>query len=295
MKPRGERPHPFKIVIGCLGYASYFLSKAGFVVLVFPAFLLLLPFQRAQQRFLQVVIHGYFGLLSRRWLPLLQVYRVAEISGLDQAQAARPAIFVANHRSLMDAPLVLGLLPRTGALIKARDTRVGPNALLARFFDLVSVDRHSRDSMAAMLEKSQRLLGERKNLLVFPEGTRARSGRLQHFNRAAFTLALAARRPVVPVILHTTLPFMAKLPGSIIPPRRIDYRVRFLAPEMPRAEDDAASLCDRIHARMARELKQLDAGTIWERETAPAPPGQTPTPSGAPVAPEPQPSETTEI
>jgi 1-acyl-sn-glycerol-3-phosphate acyltransferase len=171
---------------------------------------------------------------------------------------------VANHRSLMDALMLMGLLPRTGVVIKSRDTRKVMNGLLARYFDLVSTDRHSLESLAATLEKSRRLLGDGKNLLVFPEGTRARSGRLQHFNRIAFDLALAARVPVVPVILHTPLPFMAKLPGSIFPRRHNDYRIRFLDPEMPRADDDADALCDRVHRRMARELKQLDAGTIWE-------------------------------
>ena len=48
--------------------------------------------------------------------------------------------------------------------------------------------------------------------------------------------------PVVPVILHTPLPFMAKLPGSIFPRRRNDYRIRFLDPEIPRADDDADAL-----------------------------------------------------
>jgi 1-acyl-sn-glycerol-3-phosphate acyltransferase len=99
---------------------------------------------------------------------------------------------------------------------------------------------------------------------VFPESTRARSGRLQHFNRVAFDLALAAGVPVVPVILHTPLPFMAKLPGSIFPRHQNDYRIRFLDPEIPGPDDDVDALCDRIHRRMAKELKQVDAGTIWE-------------------------------
>jgi len=264
MKADGGMPYPLKVAVGCLGYASYFLSKTLFVALMFPVFVVLLPFPRRQQWLLQVVIHRYLGFFSRRWLPFLGVYRVAEISGLERALAARPAVLVANHRSLMDAPMLFGLLPRTGALIKSRDTRKIMNGLLARYFDLVTTDRHSLETLAAMLEKSRRLLGDGKNLLVFPEGGRARSGRLQHFNRAAFELALLARVPVVPVIMHTPLAFMAKLPGSIFPRRRNDYRIRFLEPELPRDDDDAGSLCDRVYVRMARELKQLDAGTIWE-------------------------------
>ena len=256
--------HPLKVGLGCLGYASYFVSKMVFVMLVFPVFLVLLPFPRTQQLFLQVVTFRYLGFFSRRWLPLIGSYQLAEISGLERALAGRPAVLVANHRSLMDALLLIGLLPRTGVLIKSRDTRKVMNGLLARYFDLVSIDRHSLESVAATLAKSRRLLDEGKNLLVFPEGTRARSGRLQHFNRIAFDLALAARVPVVPVILHTTRPFMAKLPGSIFPRGRNDYRIRFLDPELPGADDDADSLCERVHRRMAQELKLLDAGTIWE-------------------------------
>jgi 1-acyl-sn-glycerol-3-phosphate acyltransferase len=264
MKAGPEPFYPLKVTLGCLGYASYFVSKVVFVVLVFPVFLILLPFPRTQQRFLQVVTHRYLGFFSRRWLPFLGAYRMAEISGLERALAGRPVVLVANHRSLMDALLLMGLLPRTGVLIKSRDTRKVMNGLLARYFDLVSIDRHSLESVSATLEKSRRLLANGKNLLVFPEGTRARSGRLQHFNRVAFDLALAAGVPVVPVILHTPLPFMAKLPGSIFPRRANDYRIRFLDPENPRPDDDAAALCDRVHQRMAQELKQLDAGTIWE-------------------------------
>ena len=255
---------PVKVTLGCLGYASYLVSKVLFVTVVFPAFVLMLPFPRAQQAFLQIVTHHYLAFLSRRWLPFIGAYHIAEVSGLDGALAVRPAVLAANHRSLMDALLVLGLLPRLGVLIKARDTRKVMNGLLARYFDLVSIDRHSVKSVAAALGKGQRLLGEGKSLLVFPEGTRARSSRLQHFNRFAFDLALAAHVPVVPVILHTTVPFMAKLPGSIFPRERNDYRVRFLDPEFPRGDDTAASLCDRVYGRMACELRTLDTGTVWE-------------------------------
>jgi 1-acyl-sn-glycerol-3-phosphate acyltransferase len=264
MKASTQSWYPLKIALGCLGYASYFASKIIFVALVFPVFLLMLPFPNVQQALLRMVTLRYLGIFSRRWLPLLGVYRIAEISGLDRALARRPVILVANHRSLMDAILLIGLLPRTGVLIKSRDTRKMMNGLLARYFDLVSTDRHSLEGLAAALQKSRRLLSDGKNLLVFPEGTRARSGRLQHFNRIAFDLALADRVPVVPVILHTPLPFMAKLPGSIFPRHTNEYRIRFLEPELPQPGDDARTLSDRIHRRMALELKPLDDGTVWE-------------------------------
>jgi 1-acyl-sn-glycerol-3-phosphate acyltransferase len=264
MKTGDERFFPLTVLRFSIGYGSYLLSKIVFVLAALPLVIVLWPFPRAKYWLLQTVTHHYLAFFSRVWLPALGVYRVAEIAGLERALTIRPAVCVANHRGFMDAILLLGLMPRTGVLIKSRDGRKPLYRLLARHFDMVSVDRHSLNSVSASLDRCRRVLDEGKNLLIFPEGTRARSGRLQHFNLIAFDLALAAGAPVVPVVIHSTQPFMAKLPGSIFPRRSNDYRIRFLDPEIPRPDDDAGALCDRVHRRMARELKQLDAGTIWE-------------------------------
>jgi 1-acyl-sn-glycerol-3-phosphate acyltransferase len=264
MNSSRERFYPLTVVLCLLGYASYVLSKAVFFLIAAPTALVLAPFPRAKYRVLQSVIHRSLGFFTRIWLPLLGIYRVREISGIEQARAEQPTILVANHRGFMDGLFILGLVPRTGVLIKARDTRQLFYALLERHFDLVGVDSRSRDSVTASLNRCQRLLGEGKHLLVFPEGTRARTGRLVRFNRVAFDLALATRVPVVPVIIHSTWPFLCRLPGSIFPRGRLDYRIRFLDPETPRPDDDAEALSDRVYRRMASELKALDAGTFWE-------------------------------
>jgi len=226
--------------------------------------LVLLPFPQARHRVIHALAHRYLALFTRGWLPLIGVYRVIEIAGLERALAARPAVFVANHRGRMDGILMIGLVPHLGVVIKSRDTRQPMYALLAKYFDLVSLDRHSLSSVSASLEKCRRVLTEGRSLLVFPEGTRASNGRLQRFNALAFQLARAARVPVVPVIIHSTQPLMAKLPGSIFPRGRNEYRIRLLDPENVRSDDGADSLCDRVHRRMARELKALDAGTCWD-------------------------------
>jgi 1-acyl-sn-glycerol-3-phosphate acyltransferase len=264
MKSGAKRFFPAVVLLTGLGYVSYFLSKVVFVALGVPLFLLLTPWPRARQRMFQAVLHHYLGFFTRVWLPLFRAYRIVEISGREKIESARPAVIVANHRGFMDAIFLLGLSPRTGALIKSNHARQPMYHLLVRYFDLVSVNRHSLDSLAATLARCGKILGTGKNLAVFPEGTRARSGRLQPFNRLAFDLALAANVPVLPVVIHSTEPFMGKVPGSIFPRRKNFYRIRFLDPETSRAGEDAGQLCDRVHRRMAQELKSLDAGTSWE-------------------------------
>ena len=264
MSSERDRFYPLSILIFLSGYVSYGISKACFVICALPLIFLLAPLPEYRARVLHGLTHRYLGFFTRTWLPLLGLYRVVEITGLAQAQAVRPAVIVANHRGFMDGIFMLGLLPRTGALIKARDTRQPTYGLLDRHFDLVGVDRSSLSSVSASLERCRALIASGKNLLVFPEGTRARSGKLQHFNRIAFQLAVSNCVPVLPVVIHSTCPFMAKVRGSIFPHGRNEFRIRFLDAEMPHPDDDADSLGERVHRRMARELKALDRGTVWE-------------------------------
>lgn len=264
MKPARERFYPLSVLLFLLGYITYGLSKGVFVLCAAPLALALTPWPQLKERWLRALTFHYLRWFTQRWLPGLGLYRIVEVSGLDLALNNRPTVCVANHRGFLDALLVLGLLPRTGVVIKARDVRQATYRLLERHFDLVGVDRNSLDSISASLSRCQAVLAANKNLLVFPEGTRARSGRLQRFNRIAFQLAIAGQTPVQPILLHSTHPYMAKLPGSLFPRGRIEYRIRFLDLERPRPDDTADSLSDRVYRRMAQELKNLDAGTCWE-------------------------------
>jgi 1-acyl-sn-glycerol-3-phosphate acyltransferase len=166
----------------------------------------------------------------------------------------------------MDSVILLGCLPRTGTLIKARSARGMTFAVLERCFDLVSVDQASHASIGTSLDRCRGLLRSGKNLLIFPEGRRARSSRLQHFNRIAFDLAQASGAQIVPAVIHSNCPFLSPLPGSIFPRERVVFRIRFLAPDEFRPEDTPQSVSDRIHRRIAEELKRLDAGTVWEQK-----------------------------
>jgi 1-acyl-sn-glycerol-3-phosphate acyltransferase len=264
--PTSPRPRPFAltVLIFATGYISYFLCKVVFVLLAVPALLVLAPFPHARNRWLPGLTRRFLAFFARGWLPVIGVYRIAEVSGLERVLALRSAVLTANHRGFMDSLLLLSLVPQLGVLIKARDTRQLPYAILARYFDLVSIEASRVSSVGTALDSCRQLLAAQKKLLVYPEGTRARSGRLLPFKTLAFDLACGAGVPVVPVIIHSTAPFMAKLPGSLFPRQPNEYRIRFLDSEFPRADDSAESLCDRVHRRMASELKALDAGTVWE-------------------------------
>ena len=251
-------------VTAVIGYLFYFTGHLVFSVIVIPAFFLLSPFPGLRQRFIRGIFRWYVFFLSRRYLPFLGIYRLREISGLERAQAAGPAVYVVNHRSRMDGPLMLATVPDAAVIIKAA---YGRNILYSGFvkhLDFVSVEAGSLSSLAGAVQRAQAVLAAGRNMIVFPEGTRSATGRLLPFRDIAFRLARAADVPIVPVVLQSDLPFMAKRPGSIFPPRTINFTIRFLEPVRLQEKETLVSLVERVERAIAAQLRELDKGTVWE-------------------------------
>jgi len=254
---------PWQIVRFSIGYLSHALADFGFVLVMVPLAALLALMPRQRHQLIRGMINRYLVVLFHHWLPALGIYGVDEVSGLERAQGEEPAVFVANHRGRLDAPLLLSYLQRTGLVIKSRYARRGALALLARYFDFITIDTRSLDSVTAMAAECRRLLERGTNLLIFPEGSRSQSGRLLPFRNSAFRLAVEQGRPVVPVIVHSTVPFMTKDASSFYPCEPIRYRFRFMQPQRPLAGETPDDLAARVHRLMARELRDLDRGTAW--------------------------------
>jgi 1-acyl-sn-glycerol-3-phosphate acyltransferase len=253
--------YPFAVVRFFIGYLTYFSTTSLFGLLFAPLFLLLTPLVKAKHRLVYVLLRGYMAFLSRWWLPALGLYRIVE---LPDSLPTGAAVYVANHRGFMDGPLLLGLLPPAGIIVKSNYIRWLVPDMVAPHFDCIQLDPNSPASVQAAVVRCRAVIAGGRNLLIFPEGTRARSGRLGRFKAVAFRIAVDTGAPVVPVIIHSTQPFMAKVPGSLFPRGRNVYRLRLLDPERVLPDDSADALSDRVYRRMARELQELDRGTFWE-------------------------------
>ena len=250
------------LVTAVCGYALYLGGHLAFGALIVPLLLPLFPFPRLRRRLFLMVFNGFVRFLTRAYLPALGIYRIAELPHTEAP--ATPAIYVANHRSRIDGPLLLGLIQDAGVVIK---TAYGRNPLFAGFvrhLDFISVNPGSLASLASAGKRAAELFSRKKNLLVFPEGTRAAGGRMLPFREFAFRLAQDRGLPVVPVVVHTSLPFMTRRRGSMLPGRRFDVRVRFLAPQTPRPDERTGDFTGRIEQMIARELREMDRGTVWE-------------------------------
>jgi 1-acyl-sn-glycerol-3-phosphate acyltransferase len=230
---KSNRPLILTWLLCGIGYAGYGMGGIVFLIVVTPLALLLRPFQRQLSDAVCFVMHHSIRFLTRIYLPLLQVYRIAELSGFDGARPA-PAIYVANHRGRLDGLLLLGTVKRAGAIIKSRYAEMPFYGSMVRNCNFVSVDPTSLASLAAAIERSRAILARGISLIVFPEGTRSNGNRMLPFKDFAFKLAIESGVEIVPVIIHSDLAFMAKVTGSYFPRYRFDYCIRFLPPVLPR-------------------------------------------------------------
>jgi 1-acyl-sn-glycerol-3-phosphate acyltransferase len=142
-----------------------------------------------------------------------------------------PCIVVANHASYLDGVLLNGLLPTAFSFVIKREMSSVPLAgLLLRRLGAEFVERRGR---AQGLGDARRLLRQASSgaaLVFFPEGTFSPAVGLLHFHIGAFSAAVRANLPIVPIAIRGTRRCLS--PGSFWPhPGRIE--VEALAPILP--------------------------------------------------------------
>lgn len=138
-----------------------------------------------------------------------------EVEGLEHVPQDRHCIFMCNHVSNLDPPVVLPLLPgRCSVMLKKVLMRIPILGTAMRMGKFIPVERGSRrDAAQASVAAAADALRSGLNILVFPEGTRSKNGRLAEFKKGPFFLAQQTQAPIVPVALSGTQKMMRK--GSI--------------------------------------------------------------------------------
>lgn len=257
----GQKWYAVRYVISVVTYVTMHLLFSVFWV---PLAVVLLH-GGMRRWFLKVAFHrslAFFVLHYWRWLGM---YRIAEISGLERALAQGPAVYVANHRGRADGMFILSLVPNTGVVMKSSYVRQPLFATFARWLDFVSVDSDVVSGLGEAVERCRAVLGAGRNLLVFPEGTRAPGARLLPFRDTAFRLAQASGVPVIPIVVHTDTPVLGKRLGAWIPAHAFDLTIRFMEPVRANNGERPGDFCARVERDMARTLAELDRGTDWDR------------------------------
>lgn len=135
-----------------------------------------------------------------------------EVSGLERVPEGTPFIFMANHLSFLDGPILATAVRRPVRIILKKSIfRVPVLGLGMRFIEFVPVDRKGAKGGQKSVRRAARLIRERGySFLVFPEGTRSRDGKTGPFRRGGFFLALDSGVPIVPVTIGGSFELMPR-------------------------------------------------------------------------------------
>jgi 1-acyl-sn-glycerol-3-phosphate acyltransferase len=139
-----------------------------------------------------------------RWGVLLAGVNI-EARGLENLTTGRNYIFMSNHASNLDPPVLVPVIPgRCSILVKKELFRVPVLGTGMRLAKLVAVDRGGPDTAIASAQAGIKVMGEGLHMVIYPEGTRSSDGRLLPFKKGPFHLAMDSGAPVVPVTLLGT-------------------------------------------------------------------------------------------
>lgn len=140
------------------------------------------------------------------------------VSGEENLSAHRPAVFVFNHQSAVDALIIARLLKRDFSGLAKRELQanplLGPALSLA---DVVFIDRHVKGS-AAIQPAVDKLHGG-ISITVAPEGHRSTGYRLGPFRKGAFLIAMQAGVPVIPIVIANAADALPRSAVCIRPAR----------------------------------------------------------------------------
>ena len=177
-----------------------------------------------------------------------------EVAGADKLDWRRTYIFMCNHVSNLDPPIVIPVMPRrTSVLVKKELFRIPLLGWAMRLASLVPVDRRNREAAIASLRFAADVLRSGVNMTIWPEGTRSPDGRLLPFKKGPFHLAMESGVPIVPITLVGTHEIWPKGEFAIHPGTAT---VIFHEPIDPAAYASQEELMNAVRERIRRGLPE---------------------------------------
>ncbi|MFO7829132.1 MAG: lysophospholipid acyltransferase family protein [Bacteroidales bacterium] len=143
-----------------------------------------------------------WGSIYTKFIPWWKV----QVEGTEKIDKNKTYIIVANHQSLEDVLVMYRLGIPFRWVSKAEVFKIPVYGWLMHLKGDIKLRRSSKASIKKMIRDGEKVLGLGCNMVIFPEGTRSKSGKLGNFKDGAFRLAKSTKRAVLPVVISGTVP-----------------------------------------------------------------------------------------
>ena len=190
-----------------VGTVRTFLAVLFLVVLMPPAALIAFPWTFITGR---VGFLYFIGMGLAHWTARIAGAKI-KLVGFDKIDPAGTYIFMSNHVSNLDPPVLVPLIPRrTSVLAKKELWRIPILGKALDLAEIVPVERRNRDAARQSIKRAGEVMRHGINMTIYPEGTRSPDGRLLPFKKGPFHLAAETGFPIVPVTILGTEEMLPK-------------------------------------------------------------------------------------
>lgn len=186
------------------------------IIAVFRFFFYLIARQGAQRKMLRLQASGEIAERDKQIAPMVQEWAryvvglsgkqtTVSVSGQENLPMDRAAVFVANHQSYMDIPVLLGYVKKPMAFIaKVEILKVPFLSGWMKLMECVFLNRGNPRQSVKDMESAVEKIKKGYSLLIFPEGHRSKGDAPGAFKAGSFKLAFKSAAPIVPVTIDGT-------------------------------------------------------------------------------------------
>ncbi|MBW2272572.1 MAG: 1-acyl-sn-glycerol-3-phosphate acyltransferase [Deltaproteobacteria bacterium] len=132
------------------------------------------------------------------------------VTGREKIPRDQACVMVANHLSLVDILILFRLQTHFKWVSKSENFRVPFIGWNMSLNDYIQLKRGDKASVLRMMRHCEQTLAAGSSVMMFPEGTRSPTGRMRSFKTGAFEMALKARTPILPIVIHGTADALPK-------------------------------------------------------------------------------------
>lgn len=179
------------------------LTAAIMTIIFSVVYLVSIPFDRRNRSFSFIAYWWSKAVFAATGIKVRAV-------GLKKMDRSKPYVYVSNHASVFDIIAVVVAIDRHIRFIAKREIARIPIFGWAAARANIMIDRRSAPHAARSLEKAAKRIALGESVILFAEGTRTRDGNLLPFKRGAFSLAMQAGVPVVPLTILGSYEVMRK-------------------------------------------------------------------------------------